>query len=100
MQMLSYKNSNNDTTLNEMKHISANFKDAQQLSFPKAFPVILFVQSDNTDVEGWLPLHEAQAQPLDHGRVVPLDGEHYLHHTKAKEIAENFRVFMKEADAK
>jgi hypothetical protein len=25
-----------------------------------------------------------------------LEGEHYLHHTKSKEIVENFRSFMKE----
>ncbi|CAH1192985.1 Putative aminoacrylate hydrolase RutD [Paenibacillus auburnensis] len=100
MRMLSYKNSNNDTTLNEMKHISANFKDAQQLSFPKAFPVILFVQADNTEVEDWLPQHEAQVRPLDHGRVVTLEGEHYLHHTQSKAIAENFRAFMNEAEPK
>ncbi len=100
MRILSYKNSNNDTTLNEMKHISANFKHARQLSFPKAFPVILFVQADNTEVKDWLPLHEAQVRPLDHGRVVTLEGEHYLHHTQSKAIAENFRAFMNEAGAK
>ncbi|MEK5237385.1 alpha/beta hydrolase [Paenibacillus sp. FSL L8-0470] len=96
-KMIANKNNNNDTTLNEMKNISSNFKAAQQLKFPKNLPVLLFIQADNKSVENWIPLHEAQAKDSVRGKVIKLDAEHYLHHTKSKEIVEDFREFMGQA---
>lgn len=98
MKMLSNKNSNSSTMLNEMDHISSNFKEAQGLTFPKDLPLFLFVQANNAGVEGWIPLHEGQIKDSVHGKVITMDGSHYLHHTHFKEIAENFRTFMKEVD--
>ncbi|MBV6716409.1 alpha/beta hydrolase [Paenibacillus chitinolyticus] len=95
MKMIMNKNANNNTMLNEMKNISSNFKGAQNLTFPKNLPLLLFVQANNTSVEGWIPLHEGQIKDSVHGKVITMDGSHYLHHTKFKEIAENFREFMK-----
>ncbi|OMF68217.1 alpha/beta fold hydrolase [Paenibacillus glucanolyticus] len=97
MKMISNKNMNNDTTLNEMEHISSNFKGAQHLTFPKDLPLLLFVQGNNEDVQGWIPLHEGQIKDSVHGKVIIMDGSHYLHHTKFKEIAEDVRAFMNEA---
>ncbi|ASA22446.1 alpha/beta hydrolase [Paenibacillus donghaensis] len=96
MRMISNKNGNNATTLNEMKHISSNFKGAQHLTFPQNLPVIFFIQANNTGVKGWIPLHEEQVKDSVHGKVVTMDGEHYLHHTLSKEIAQGFRGFMEE----
>ncbi|MGC6590486.1 alpha/beta fold hydrolase [Paenibacillus sp. Dod16] len=98
MKMLSNKNSNSSTMLNEMEHISSNFKGPQGLTFPKHLPLLLFVQANNAGVEGWIPLHEGQIKDSVHGKVITMDGSHYLHHTHYKEIAENFRTFMKEVD--
>ncbi|MNV60295.1 hypothetical protein D3C71_1527540 [compost metagenome] len=97
MKMISYINMNNDTVLNEMGHISSNFKGAHDLAFPKDLPLLLFVQANDEEVKGWIPLHEAQIKDSVHGKVIIMDGSHYLHHTKFKEIAENVRSFMKEA---
>lgn len=96
MKMITNKNLNNDTTLNEMKNISSNFKGAQNLTFPENLPAIFFIQVNNTDVEGWIPLHKEQVKDSVHGKVMTLEGEHYLHHTNSKEIVENFREFIKE----
>ncbi|MDQ0088553.1 pimeloyl-ACP methyl ester carboxylesterase [Paenibacillus anaericanus] len=97
MKMLSNKNSNSSTMLNEMDHISSNFKGAQGLTFPKDLPLLLLIQTNNEGVKGWIPLHEGQIKDSVHGKVITMDGSHYLHHTKFKEIAENVRTFMKEA---
>ncbi|MNL35894.1 hypothetical protein D3C87_1579520 [compost metagenome] len=97
MKMISYINMNNDTVLNEMGHVSSNFKGAHDLAFPKDLPLLLFVQANDEEVKGWIPLHEAQIKDSVHGKVIIMDGPHYLHHTKFKEIAENVRSFMKEA---
>ncbi|OOC58477.1 alpha/beta hydrolase [Paenibacillus ihbetae] len=98
MKMISNKNMYTPTTLNEMEHISSNFKEAQALTFPKDLPLLLFVQANNEGVEGWIPLHEGQIKDSVHGKVVTMDGSHYLHHTHFKEIAENFRAFMKKVN--
>jgi len=97
MKMLSNRNSNASTMLNEMDHISSNFKGAQGLTFPKDLPLLLFVQANNQGVAGWIPLHEGQIKDSVHGKVIIMEGSHYLHHTKFKEIAEDVRAFMKEA---
>ncbi|ANY66211.1 alpha/beta hydrolase [Paenibacillus sp. BIHB 4019] len=97
LTMLSLKNSNSPTMLNEMKNISANFKAAEHLTFPKELPIIFFIQSNNEDIPTWIPLHEEQIKDSVHGKVMTFEGGHYLHHTRSKEIAENLKVFMEEA---
>ncbi|MEK4661047.1 alpha/beta hydrolase [Priestia sp. FSL H7-0729] len=97
MKMISNKNMYNTTSLNEMDHIYSNFKGAQGLSFPNDLPLLLFVQANNEGVEGWIPLHEGQIKDSVHGKVVTMDGSHYLHHTQFKKIAEDVRAFMNEA---
>ncbi len=96
MIMLMKKNANSDTMLNEMKHISANFKGAQHLTFPNKLPVLLFIEDSNTSVAGWEALHEEQVKDAEYGKVIKLEGDHYLHHTQSKAIADSFRAFMQE----
>ncbi|WP_459966715.1 alpha/beta hydrolase [Paenibacillus sp. JCM 10914] len=99
MSMLSNKNGTNATMLNEMKHISSNFRGAQDSTFPRDLPLILFVQASNSDIEGWIPLHEQQAKESVYGKVMTFEGGHYLHHTHSVEIVENFRRMMDEIDS-
>ncbi|WP_238652604.1 alpha/beta hydrolase [Paenibacillus piscarius] len=94
MKMIATKNLNNDTVMNEIDHFKENFTAAQSLTFPKELPLLLFVQSNNTDVEGWMKLHEEQVKDSVYGKLVPLEGGHYLHHTLSKEIAKDYREFM------
>lgn len=91
MQMLSNQNSLTPTYRDEMAHIPANFERALGTTFPADLPLLLFVVEHNEKNPGWLGLHEQQASEVEDGTVVPLDGEHYLHHTHAPEIAEGFR---------
>jgi len=95
MRMITLKNVYNSSAMNEMENIYPNFVAAQKLTFPKNLPLLLFVQSNNTERPDWLSLHEEQAKESMYGKVVPLEGDHYLHHTRSKEIAENFREYMK-----
>ncbi|MGG4142269.1 alpha/beta hydrolase [Paenibacillus algorifonticola] len=96
LALLSLKNSNSPTMLNEMKNIYPNFKAAEHLTFPKELPIIFFIQANNEDIATWIPLHEEQIKDSVHGKVMIFEGGHYLHHTKSKEIAENFKTFMEE----
>lgn len=96
MSLLSNRNSLTPTYLDEMNRIRTNFADAAGTGFPVALPVLLFVVADNAGNPDWLDLHESQAAEVDDGTVIPLDGEHYLHHTHAPEIADDLRLW--EAD--
>ncbi len=93
MRMLSNKNSLSSTYRDEMAHIPTNFERALGSTFPADLPLLLFVVAHNEKNPDWLPLHEQQAAEADDGTMVPLDGEHYLHHTHAAEIAETFRTW-------
>ncbi|MBE1555815.1 alpha/beta hydrolase [Sporosarcina limicola] len=96
IRILSLKNMFNPNNLSEGENFNYNFKAAENLAFPKSLPVIFFLQANDTETEGWIPLHERQVKDSVHGKVMTFEGGHYLHHTKSKEIVENFREFMEE----
>ncbi|WP_042161634.1 alpha/beta hydrolase [Paenibacillus gorillae] len=96
IRIISLKNTFNASTLSEGEHFGPNFKATEKLSFPKNLPLIFFLQANDTETEGWIPMHEEQIKNSVHGKVMTFDGDHYLHHTRSKEIAENFRGFMED----
>ncbi|WP_364306658.1 alpha/beta hydrolase [Paenarthrobacter nitroguajacolicus] len=91
MRILTNKNSLSPTYLDEMGHIKTNFERAEGTGFPKDLPLLLFVVAENKQTPEWLELHQRQAASVTNGTVVPLPGEHYLHHTHAGEIVDGFR---------
>lgn len=93
MALLSNRNSLTPTYLDEMSHIRTNFAAALGTAFPEDLPLLLFVEADNVKNPDWLALHEAQAATVADGTVVPVDGEHYLHHTHSAEIADGLRTW-------
>ncbi|RZU65589.1 pimeloyl-ACP methyl ester carboxylesterase [Microterricola gilva] len=94
MTMLSAQNSLSTTYVNELKHIAENFAAASARTFPHDLPVLLFAQAENPDFATWAELHEEQAASVEHGEVVFLDGDHYLHHTLSPEIADDTARFL------
>ncbi|MBE0339449.1 alpha/beta hydrolase [Paenibacillus sp. 23TSA30-6] len=100
IRIISLKNAMNPNIISEGENLKNNFKSAENFKFPKNLPVIFFLQKKNTDVEGWTPEHEEQIKDSVHGKVVELEGGHYLHHTQSKEIVKDFRSFMEEVKLK
>lgn len=96
MNLISNKVSSNDTMIDELKHLGSNFKNSEKLAYPRDLPVLLFVQSNNEHNPQWIPLHEEQVKQSAQGKMIPMEGSHYLHHTKFKEIAAEFKAYMKE----
>lgn len=94
MKLLSFQNSLSATYVNEMEHIAENFAAAADKTFPRDLPVLLFAQADSPDIATWAELHEKQAASVEHGKVVFLDGGHYLHHTLSTEIADDTAQFL------
>lgn len=100
LNLITLKNLYNSSSMNEMEHIYSNFVAAQNLKFPENLPLILFVQSNNENRKDWLSLHEEQAKESRYGKVIPLEGSHYLHHTRSKEIAEGFKSYVEDIISK
>lgn len=96
LKILKLKNMYNLSQLNEAEMMYANFKAAESLIFPKNLPVILFIQEKHPVTDRWIPEHKKQIANSVHGKVMTFEGDHYLYRTKAKEIVEDFREFMKE----
>lgn len=94
--MISNRNSMAPTYLDEMAHISSNFQNARGRTFPEDLPLLLFAVAENETTPQWLALHEEQAASVADGTVIPLQGEHYLHHTHAADIAAGFRAWEAE----
>nr|WP_282446135.1 alpha/beta hydrolase [Paenibacillus silvae] len=95
MNLISNQVSTNSTLINELRNLGSNFKNAENMIYPRELPMLLFVQSNNDKNPNWLPLHEEQIKQSDQGKLIPMEGSHYLHHTKYKEIAEQFKEYMK-----
>lgn len=96
--LISNQNSLSPTYLDEMAHIRTNFADALGTTFPADLPLLLFAEAHNAKNPEWLALHEQQADAVDDGTVIAVDGEHYLHHTRSSEIADEFRAWQKTRD--
>ncbi|CAM3381050.1 MULTISPECIES: alpha/beta hydrolase [Saccharibacillus] len=96
MRMITNRKGNNKTMLNEMSHISSNFNQAKEAgaTFPADLPLLLFIKKDDVEVTNWTGLHEEQVAHSAHGKLIPMEGDHYLHHTLSQEIATDFDAFM------
>ena len=94
IRLLTMKNGGNETVRNEGQELKGSFELANKQTFPKNLPVLLFVVKDDSEVAGWLELHQKQVEHLDKGKVIELTGTHYLHHTQSERIGEEVRGFL------
>lgn len=93
MHMITMKVTGNKTLAREATSLSESFQKSQQLSFPKDLPVLLFADQ-NSAVKGWSELHQEQANSVNHGKLILLEGSHYLHHNQSKRIAQEIENFL------
>jgi pimeloyl-ACP methyl ester carboxylesterase len=96
MRLISNQVATNPTLIDELRHLASNFSNGEKLTYPQDLPVLLFVQSNNEQNKDWIPLHEEQIKQSAQGKMIPMEGPHYLHHTKYKEIAAEFKAYMKQ----
>lgn len=94
LKIMIRKNIYNSSQLNEAGSMYANFEAAEQLTFPKALPVIFFIQANHPVTDRWIPEHEKQIKDSVHGKIVLFEADHYLYRTHSAEIVENLRMFM------
>lgn len=95
-KLISLKTIGSQATLNEGKEMAGNFNKTKDLSYPKNLPVLYFLASESLEPDKeWLPIHQAMINENENGQIIELEGSHYLHHTKAKEISQSFEDFKK-----
>ncbi|MGO3886985.1 MAG: alpha/beta fold hydrolase [Mycetocola sp.] len=94
MRILREKNTTGPTLLNEMEQAPDNFAAVSGLTFPSTLPVLLFVVAEDPEIPDWMELHQDQAEAVETGQVIGLNGDHYLHHTRSVEIAADTRAFV------
>ncbi|MGU3411431.1 alpha/beta fold hydrolase [Microbacterium sp. M1A1_1b] len=87
MRLLTAKNGAAPTLIDEMRRTPQNFRSAEDRTFPADLPVLLFVRTNDNDVPNWVALHDRQAASVEHGAVIGMVGDHYLHHTLSAQIA-------------
>lgn len=52
-----------------------------------------------TELDGWLEMHDKQADSVSNGKVVELSGTHYIHHNQSPRIAEELESFLKSSNS-
>ena len=94
IKMITLKNMMNPDIVSEAQLLPTNFKAVQGLQFPKNLPVIFFLVKDDPDIKNWTIQHEEQIKNSLHGKIVLLDGTHYLHYTQSKVMADDLKSFI------
>ncbi len=94
IKMITLKNMMNPDIVSEAQLLPTNFKAVQGLQFPKNLPVIFFLVKDDPDIKNWTTQHEEQIKNSLHGKIVLLDGTHYLHYTQSKVMADDLKSFI------
>ncbi len=95
MRMITLKNMNNPTQDAELDLLVDNFNATKEMVLPENLPTLLFVAL-NDSRDDWVSEHEKQLAQVKTGKMVQLEGTHYLHHTQSEAIANETVSFMKE----
>ena len=92
---LSLKNIGSTATYNEAKAMPNTFKKTAHIKYPKDLPVLYFLATESTEPDpNWESIHQDLIKDSSKGEIVVLEGGHYLHHTKAKEISDKTTSFL------
>ncbi|MHC5229726.1 alpha/beta fold hydrolase [Enterococcus sp. LJL99] len=94
LKLLTLKNGSSRNMSEELQELSNSFPNSRGLTYPKNMPVLLFVAKNESNMDHWLEYHEDQVKGLDKGKVIELEGKHYLHHTQTPEIAKQIKLFL------
>lgn len=79
----------NKTMMSEVKNTPNNMEKSSGLKFPGRIPVLFLLAERNIErIPDWEELHRNIIEERFFSRVEVLDGDHYLYHSKGKEIAE------------
>lgn len=93
MRVMTNWNWANPALRNEAVQSDHNFSAVQDMTYPSDLPVLSFIKTHDNPPR-WRTLHERQLTGREHGELVELDGDHYLHWSQAPTMAQDIRTFL------
>ncbi|WP_307609935.1 alpha/beta fold hydrolase [Pseudarthrobacter sp. W1I19] len=97
MRQMTSWNFGNATVHDEAAHVASNAAALRDVRYPEDLPVLHFIASDNVaSASGWLDSHKDQLKNVSRHEIVELEGNHYLHWTQSKAMAEKITQFLQE----
>lgn len=88
-------NYSNPAVVDETRRIGSNATALRGVTYPDELPVLHLLAGDTVRTsENWVERHEDQLRDVRRHEVVVLDGPHYLHWTRSKEMAEKIGSFL------
>ncbi|WP_317914661.1 alpha/beta hydrolase [Carnobacterium maltaromaticum] len=94
---LFYKNFPSTATLNEVKQVKRNSEKVRDINL-ELLPLLILVSNGNgTGIKKnkWFSIQENLRNKSRIGKIIYYDCPHYVHNHKAKEIAEEIKLFLK-----
>jgi pimeloyl-ACP methyl ester carboxylesterase len=88
----------NKTVLNESNEIKNNIDKTVDMNFPSDIPVMIFTtKEENVNVDGKskITFYKMQLKNVTTNKLVAMEGHHYLHWTRYKEMNEHINEFIK-----
>jgi len=95
MRQMTIWNYSNPALVDETARMGSNAAALRGVTYPDAMPVLdILAKESVSTIPRWVELHEEQLSNVRRHEVVVLDGRHYLHWTKAREMAEMIIDFI------
>ncbi|MFZ3589705.1 alpha/beta fold hydrolase [Bacillus sp. DJP31] len=93
---ISSRKSYNKNIVDETNEIKNNVKKTVDLTFPSDKPILIFTpekQKVNENGKSKLSFYQTQLNKNPSSKIITLDGHHYLHWTRYKEMSKHVNVF-------
>lgn len=88
-RMLTLDKGYNSTVMGEMKNLDKNMEIMENMKVPKEIPILQLVSKENCKtIPQWEQLHRDIIENKENGKVILLEGSHYLHFEQKKAIVE------------
>ncbi|MED4587550.1 alpha/beta fold hydrolase [Priestia flexa] len=85
----------NKNIIMEMNETERNVNKTESLTIPNKVPVLIFAKNFQKETNGksTLSFYEQEIAKQHHNKVVMLNGHHYLHWTRSREIVDELKLF-------
>ncbi|MCT1902944.1 alpha/beta fold hydrolase [Oceanobacillus sojae] len=87
----------NKNVVAEANEIESNIEKTADMTFPAGLPVLFFTTEEDKDTEDgktMLTFYETQLTDSPASKIITLEGHHYLHWTRYKEISDEVSSFI------
>jgi pimeloyl-ACP methyl ester carboxylesterase len=88
-------NYGNAAVSDETNRTGSNAGALHGVTYPDGLPVLDFLATDSVaTIPNWVRAHQDQLRNVRHHEIVVLDGDHYLHWTQSKAMADKISAFL------